>query len=351
MRKKYLLIISFVILASSCKKQKDIFAPPPSEGVDISFCYGNTWTDDEDLPNMGLNVFAEVVYNNKAWYFHKGQSTSSPKYIAIYDGDSWQTLSSNVPIETYPYAFTMVIGDKGYLGHTLDRTFYEYNFATNTWTQKANFPGPARVAPVTFSVGNKGYMVTGQNGAYPTVNFRDTWEYNPATNTWTQKANFPLFPLIAGKGWATGFTIGSKGYVVNGVNSSEDANTFFKTLIEYDPTADSWTVKAPFPGDGRMSSSAFVISGKAYVGGGMFHGNPDDNIIVRFKDFYKYDPADNSWTSIPDILIPASNSTLLGFAINSRGYVQWQKSASVFTLEKYTPRICPPVVGPTPGGF
>jgi hypothetical protein len=45
------------------------------------------------------------------------------------------------------------------LGHKND--FWEYDPATNAWTQKANFAGLARETPVGFAIGNKGYIGCG----------------------------------------------------------------------------------------------------------------------------------------------------------------------------------------------
>src|SRR5438874_2713322 len=85
--------------------------------------------------------------------------------------------------------------------------------AHNTWTQKANFGGSARFGAVGFSIGIKGYIGTGINGSCCPFNvLKDIWEYDPTTDTWTQKADFG-----GGlRGWAVGFSIGDKGYVGTG---------------------------------------------------------------------------------------------------------------------------------------
>jgi N-acetylneuraminic acid mutarotase len=62
------------------------------------------------------------------------------------------------------YATTFTIGAKTYLGlrdngGTSD--FWEYDPATNLWTEKANFPGDARAYAIAFSIGNKGYVGAG----------------------------------------------------------------------------------------------------------------------------------------------------------------------------------------------
>src|SRR4249919_3048148 len=71
--------------------------------------------------------------------------------------------------------------------------------------QSLGISATPRGSAVSFSIGNKGYIGTGDS-------YNDFWEYDPATNVWTQKADF------GGKGrdWATGFSIGNKGYIGTG---------------------------------------------------------------------------------------------------------------------------------------
>ena len=42
------------------------------------------------------------------------------------------------------------------------KDFWEYDPATNAWTQKADFGGTARLDAVGFSIGSKGYIGTGK---------------------------------------------------------------------------------------------------------------------------------------------------------------------------------------------
>jgi hypothetical protein len=59
-------------------------------------------------------------------------------------------------------------------------------FATaNTWTQKADFGGTARLFAVGFSIGSKGYIGTGIIGSAPPgiIVTKDFWEYDPGSCT------------------------------------------------------------------------------------------------------------------------------------------------------------------------
>src|SRR5438045_7987523 len=92
------------------------------------------------------------------------------------------------------------------------KDFWEYDPATDTWTQKADFGGVARNRATGFSINGKGYIGTGWDGSFR----KDFWEYDPATNTWTLKADFGGTARYS----APGFSIGNKGYVGTGWDKS-----------------------------------------------------------------------------------------------------------------------------------
>ncbi|MCH2228743.1 MAG: hypothetical protein MK105_00260 [Crocinitomicaceae bacterium] len=63
---------------------------------------------------------------------------------------------------------------------------YYFNFASD-WIQRANFPASGRHRATGISIGNKGHMGLGHyNGAGFETIFSYWWEYDLATNSWTQ---------------------------------------------------------------------------------------------------------------------------------------------------------------------
>ena len=83
------------------------------------------------------------------------------------------------------------------------------NAEADYWTQMASFPGQGRELPVSFSIGNKGYVGCGFDFlSY----FNDFWEYDPALNSWSQKASFGGLGRFA----AVGFSMNNKGYLGTG---------------------------------------------------------------------------------------------------------------------------------------
>ena len=72
-------------------------------------------------------------------------------------------------------------------------------------------------------------------------------------NTWTK-----LNDVGMGKRErATGFSIGSMGYVCGGMDTAE---VIHKDLWAYDPQNDTWSQKADLPGSARRDAISFVIN-------------------------------------------------------------------------------------------
>ena len=156
------------------------------------------------------------------------------------------------------------------------KDFWEWDQATNTWTQKADFGGTGRVHAVGFSIGTKGYIGSGnENMNLPDLK-KDFWEWDQATDTWSQKADFGG----AARYGAVGFSIGNYGYIGTGYDNYGETKDFW----EWDQATDTWTQKADFGGTERFHAVGFSIGDYGYIGTGY------DN-YGETKDFWEYDPS------------------------------------------------------------
>ena len=214
-------------------------------------------------------------------------------------------------------AVAFTIGGRAYVGTGVDsanackKDFWEYDPGSNSWTQKADLPGSQRRDAIAFTIGNRGYVGTGLNGlvAWSGTKKKDFFEYNPITNTWTAKDDFEG---NSGMGiyYATGFATTTKGYVICG---KFGPSWYSNELWQYDPATDDWMKKANFPAGSRYGVSAFAIGDKGYVGCGA-----DENYFTN--DFYEYDENTNTWTEkAPFPGSPRFNAA--AFAIDTRGYI------------------------------
>jgi hypothetical protein len=336
-----LLIIIIIMLPLACKKEPVRVSEEPvafrPQCIDDSWVIGQTFFGAKSL-NSSANIPFPLVYNNKIYVFDAIQDE-----VRSYTGSGWDSIASAVPFANFQRPnFGFVIGNKGYLGNVdinqNTHPFYEYDFATNSWAGKANFPGVRRIATSTacFAVGSKGYVVGGLGEVNSLAStFRDTWAYNPANDSWTQKADVPLANRTA---YATGFSANNKGYMVTGQYITETTTLSLRQLMEYDTLADAWTSKTAFPGVGRYNTAVFVINGTPYAGAGR-------RVATFYKDFYKYNVGSDTWTQVKDITV--SNPTIFGFTLSGKGYVEVANTNSLPNfLMKYTPKNCIPPISP-----
>ncbi len=171
------------------------------------------------------------------------------------------------------------------------------------WTAKAPIYANGRKGAFSFSVNAYDSTIYVGGGLANT----DFWNYNPATNAWSQQANIP--GVLRFRSYATGFGIDDRGYMVCGADSG-----FYKNdLWQYDPSTNTWNPKAAFPGKPRIKAFSFVDRGIAYVGGGIDTGG------AELTDFYAYYPGNDQWIQRPDV--PRSVVSPFSFSINKRGYI------------------------------
>jgi len=247
--------------------------------------------------------------------------------------------------ETRYGAVTFTIGNKGYLigGYDGDDYYddtWEYNAEDNFWRQLAKFPGDARVSAVGFALNGKGYVGTGYNGE---DDLNDFWEYDPSTDVWTQKNDFSTTVGMTGvsdvdtdaddyfkREGAIGFAVGGNGYIGTGNNGSQQ-----KDFWKYDATTDTWEQVFGYGGDKRQNSSVFVINDVAYIGTGLENG-------LYPEDFYSFDGT--TWTELTDLDDDDEDDTVVSlydgvaFAIDGKGYIATGVSTSVSSeVWEYTP--------------
>lgn len=214
-------------------------------------------------------------------------------------------------------AVAFSIGNYGYVGtgedtaNVIHNDFWKYNPENDVWSQIADLPGSVRRNAVAFTIDSLGYVGTGMDSAEASVGnyLKDFWAYSPVTNTWSQIADYPgSFGL--GVYYAAAFSSGTKGFVTCG---KYGPNQYAMDLWEYNPMTDNWLPKANFPGGVRNGLSALFVEGHAYVGLG------EDQDVFR-KDWWKYNPATNLWTECEDF--PGSERGQAStFVLGSRGFV------------------------------
>jgi N-acetylneuraminic acid mutarotase len=185
-------------------------------------------------------------------------------------------------------------------------TAFTLSGIAQTWTQRANYNGTAVYGAFAFSIGNKGYVGSGSNtSAY----YNEFWEYDATLDTWSQKTNVPGNMRYQG----IAFAIGNYGYAGTGYSVSVPASS---DMYKYDPSLNTWTAIAPMP-VGRVTAVAFTIGNKGYVLTGDHTSNSQGN---PSSDVWEYDPAGDTWTAkaaVPGV----ARENAFGFAIAGKGYI------------------------------
>lgn len=253
------------------------------------------------------------------------------------------------------------------------------------WIQKSSLGGTGRHRAAGCATSHRGYMGLGHmNGTGQDISYKDWWEYDPASDTWTQRADFPVgthgavsfvvdnCPIVGGgsalsnqfykfdpaqnnwtpiancilsnPGDSQGFAVNNSGFVYQAnqlakYNPDTDSwslctnapvsfgqwpcsfviegSAYIKVgsqLWEYKPLHDQWIQRASFPGVSTGGSSGFAIQQRGYVTSGYVGG-----LSVVTDQVWSFDPATNTWQS--ELEFPGTKRRFpIAFAIHGRGY-------------------------------
>jgi hypothetical protein len=180
------------------------------------------------------------------------------------------------------------------------------------WNSKSPYPSFARHRSAAFSIGNKGYMGTGHiNSGTISMAYTDWWEFDPSSNSWTQKADYPQ-PRFA----CAGFTIGNKGYLGGGNEQNfGDRDEFY----EFNPVTNVWIPKATLP-VANGGGFGFAINGVGYM--------------ALSGSLYSYNITTDAWTYVP-CGVPFQDYSS-GFVINNKVYVLPTYSQILYVFDPAT---------------
>ncbi len=242
-------------------------------------------------------------------------------------------------------AVSFVIGDTAYVGTgtsgvdggTELSSFYKYDPVKDNWTLIASMADKndptknlARTAATAFAAAGKGYVTT---GSADQSSLKDTWAYDPATNSWESRAPFPG----AARYYAVGFGLKNIGYVGTGFDGGNNMSDFFK----YDPVGNTWSPANSLK-DKRRQAVAFVIGDSAYVVTGTGAGTVPTRMYV-------YNASNDQWNekakienatddSFDDDYSSIARSGGVAFVIANKGYVTTGNSATTWEYDPINDR-------------
>jgi N-acetylneuraminic acid mutarotase len=240
---------------------------------------GNEWIKKAKFPGGSRDNPIGFSINGKG-YLGLG-SNRNDIWAYDYSTDTW-TKKSDFPGQARTACVYFSTSGKGYVGlgygtSSLLNDFWEYDPVSDKWTRLPDYPGNGRSNAAAFTVNDRIFVGTGCDAAsFPGHANSDFWEYIAPAKQWIRKADFERGKTIS----AISFSINNYGYFGGG--SKDDGTGTDNSFWEYDPANDKWSPKADMPG--FSTGGVYYGSGnKGYFGLGFMTSpyywefNPNDS--------------------------------------------------------------------------
>jgi N-acetylneuraminic acid mutarotase len=274
----------------------------------------------DDTYPLPRRIIRAVAWGNDSIYTFgheiiSGSSTDNQRrFLYRPSTNTWTTNLANQP-NGVPYVrYSLeVLNNRiyiinGYTNSTCGPTNYmwEFNPANNTFTARANHPNFSFSSAT--AVANGRIFVFGGNAACNSFGggFRnEVYDYNPSTNVWTERPT-PMPLATAGH---SAETVNGKIYIIGGSRSGVQQS---QNVYEYDPNLNTFTQRASLP-VGRTDHATAVINNKIYVFGGT------EPTVSESRRIDIYDPATNTWARGSNL--PSGRTQLAAETSNNRIYI------------------------------
>jgi N-acetylneuraminic acid mutarotase len=199
------------------------------------------------------------------------------------------------------------VGDKLYLfggffneAVQATRSVFAYDPATNTWSPRAEMPVAVTHAGVAVD-GSTAWVVGGLVGDYnggvnPTTS--DVWKYDTVADTWSAG---PALPAAGGAG---GLALENRRlHYFGGLGPDGQSDSGRHWVLDLDEASPQWRPAAAIP-VARNHFGTAVVDGRIYAIGGQ-HGR--DETGNNLRDVHVYNPANNRWHAAARLPAPMSH--------------------------------------------
>ena len=248
------------------------------------------WTKIADFGGTGRRSAVAFVLNGKA-YVGLGQSGLYPNFTNHKDfweydpiANSWTETTAFAGSARYKsVAFTQ--GGKGFVMLGRDDAGYPkdvwvFDPVSKQWTAKNNFTDEGRIGAFVFSLNSKIYVGHGVNYEGGSTNIQNNYlVYDDDADSWSEVDILPSKITIRNDIFY--FSLNGKGYFGGGINGNE--------TWEFDPAANTWTEMDEFGSNSSYnlsSSTAFVINNAAHIATGYYSTDIFTGKYV--SDFFKF---------------------------------------------------------------
>ncbi len=236
---------------------------------------------------------------------------------------SWEyvyTSDGSNPTARHECSYVEANGKFFLLGGRGNPGTYMYDPATNKWTSKANFPGNKEIhhfQAVYYS--GKIYVLGAFTGGFPDETpVPDIYIYDIASNNWSILAN--QIPSDRRRGAAGAVVYNNKIYLIGGAKVGHKSG-WVSYLDEFDPASLSWRTLSDAPHQ-RDHFQAQVINGKIYVAAGRRSNYPTNTYEPTEPTIDVYNFSTQSWSTLPSSSnIPTTRAGTATVAFNNELYV------------------------------
>jgi uncharacterized protein (TIGR03437 family) len=283
------------VRARFCQSRPFILLACVVLGVKCGSAQIGTWEARAPFPILATEVSAAAI-DDRVYVVGGYLENGSSNRLFIYDPftDTWSE-GAPLPIAGgVDHANVAALDGKLYFlggirigeGFTTGRTF-EYDPALNTWNERAPMPNPRGASGVA-PLGGRIYVAGGLAGG---ASVRDLEAFDPAANSWTVLAAMPT-----ARDHLTAQAVAGRFYAISGRRDGE----VLHANEEYNPATGTWTARAPIPtarggiGSGSMGGRIQVIGGEG----------PSGTPQGTFEQNEEYDPSTNTWRTLAPLPTP-----------------------------------------------
>ncbi|HEX7483658.1 MAG TPA: DUF2341 domain-containing protein [Candidatus Saccharimonadales bacterium] len=289
------------------------------EKYDATAKTGTIWVK---VPTVAANANRTIfAYYGNASATSQSDGKATFPFFSNFDNPAWKELPS-LPVAAQNADETVALVNNkfyiigGYNQGAGDPLGINYSFdpATNAYAKKADMP-TLRWGPISAAVNGKIYVFGGRNNSGgSTANEM----YDPVANTWTTKAALPAG--LADQG-ITGCTDGTLIYLA-----------YNNLLYVYNPATNTYTQKASMSNSTMPMlswSTCSYVNGKVYIINGYANGVATDTTRI-------YDVATNTWSAGAPSPFATYGSMRENVVIGNKIYlVQGQRASAEFSSAVY----------------
>jgi IPT/TIG domain/Kelch motif len=278
-----------------------------------------------ELPLLTTNTSLVQVVNFDTININSAESISTPV-----------ARLSNFPGDQRSDAVSFTIGNKSYviggilLSTLADNEVYEFDASSKSWRTVQNFPGTPRYGATAFTINNKGYVLGGYGESGNLNPLRDLWEYDPVNDSWTRKNDYLFHPLEAFNMNGEILCLSDISYLIIPPSTEISGFGYNTEFWKYDPTTDSWT---------KRTSPSYTLKRDPYGSQDYFTMQIGANLTIGYLDsnyaayiYQKYNTQSDTW--IDKGYVEINGNSPITFDYGGNGYLLVNEQ-----LHKYDPNL------------